>query len=186
MWPSIYQCLAWADRSVTLRTIGDVARTVHCLDCDRLIEEGPPNPLQDPQPCQNCGSLRRRVAVTATAYIGVASHTQSQGLKITDDVGLSDQAVVKLEPAAIKLEALALRPEPTSTTTIGAATHTCEVRMSPVGDDGELTYAEVVREGKVISAGVGDDAVDALLGVIEYLLPPDHPEYPTEDSPSNT
>jgi len=52
--------------------------------------------------------------------------------------------------------------------------------MSPVGDNDELTYVEVRRRGEVIANGLGDDLVDALLDLLPHMLPPDHPEYPTE------
>ena len=66
------------------------------------------------------------------------------------------------------------------TTAAGAAAHVCELRVTPPSEDLAYHFVEVVRRGEVIAQGMGDDLVDALLGVIEYMLPPDHRDYPRE------
>jgi hypothetical protein len=130
-------------------------RTVSCLDCGAVIERGdPPDPL-NPQPCPNCGSARRSVALGAITMVGTS----------TLSIGASITAAGKVSPAP-------------KTTAIGPATHVCEVWITPPSDDLAYHFVEVVRGDEVIAQGMGDDLVDALLGVIEYLLPPGHEEYP--------
>ena len=65
------------------------------------------------------------------------------------------------------------------TTAAGAAAHVCELRVTPPIEDLAYHFVEV-RGGEAIAQGMGDDLVDALLGVIEYMLPPDHRDYPSE------
>jgi len=65
-------------------------------------------------------------------------------------------------------------------TAVGTATHSCELRSAPPSDDLEYWFVEVVKGDVVVGSGMGDTIVDALLGVIEYMLPPDHPEYPKD------
>jgi hypothetical protein len=45
---------------------------------------------------------------------------------------------------------------------------------------GPMYYVEVARGKEVVASGMGDNLVDALLGVIEFMLPPDHPDYPKD------
>ncbi len=68
--------------------------------------------------------------------------------------------------------------KPPAITSVGyPVTHTCMVQIAPTGDPG-MFHAEVIRGGKVIADGMGDSVADALLGLIEYMLPPGDPEYP--------
>lgn len=65
-----------------------------------------------------------------------------------------------------------------ATTSVGyPVTHRCIVQIAPTGDHG-IIHAEVIRGGKVIADGMGDSVADALLDLIEYMLPPEDPEYP--------
>ena len=70
-----------------------------------------------------------------------------------------------------------VKPAPPTTSVGYPVTHSCTVQIGPTGDKGVI-HAEVVRGGEVIADGMGDNVVDALLGLIEYMLPPDDPEYP--------
>jgi hypothetical protein len=55
-------------------------------------------------------------------------------------------------------------------------THSGTIKWSRL-DDG-MWMVEVVATGGDIKTGLGDDLVSALLDLITYMLPPDHPEYP--------
>lgn len=65
-------------------------------------------------------------------------------------------------------------------TTIGVETeHARTIRYSVRDEDG-VRYVEVVDgKGEHVASGVGD-AADALWDLLLYLLPPDHPEFPTD------
>jgi hypothetical protein len=152
-------------------TMPDMARSVTCLDCGYLIETPPVEPSH-PQPCPQCGSLSRRVSGIATAVLGFTATAKGEAfdatvVAITDDVGPTDEVEVTVEK----------QPKMTD---VGVATHSCEFRMTPTTDDPPAYYVEVVRDEEVVASGMGDNLVDALLGVIEFMLPPDHPEYPKD------
>ena len=117
----------------------------------------------------------------------------SDHLNINDDAGLGDgDAVVRpetiggvvevnLAPATVVLTAVPLTvttgPGPT---TAGVETeYVRTIRYSRGTKDG-IRYVEVVDEkGEHVASGMGE-AADALVGLLEYLLPADHPEYPTD------
>ena len=113
------------------RTYG---RTVHCLKCGTLIEEGEsPDPM-NPRLCANpeCRSLERRVTFSAgsiptTAVLGTATEVET-AMPITP----------KRDYSRLK------------TTTVGVAAHSGEVRMTPPTDDLECWFVEVVRDGNVV------------------------------------
>jgi hypothetical protein len=132
-------------------------RTVHCLRCDALIEQGDPPDLGNPQACPECGSLERRVTLGP----------------VKSDLGITGTAEV-----APKIDS---RKKMTIT---GEATHSCELRITPPSDDFQYWYAEVRRDDEVVGNGGGDTIVNAFVGMIEYMLPPDHHEYPNRDPDS--
>jgi hypothetical protein len=139
-------------------------RTVHCLKCGTLIEEGESPDPTNPKPCPNpeCRSLERRV-------------TFSAGTSITAVLGTATEVETALPIRVVKKQAA------TKTTTIDVATHSCEVLMTPPTDDRECWFVEVVRGGEIVDNGIGTDLVDALLDLIPRMLPPDHKEYRPEN-----
>lgn len=161
-----------------------MSREVFCGDCGRPVaDDVTEKGHEDRVPCEGCGSLVRRVAIevaeTARATDGVASVTISGAAKSS---GLASANVVRLASAhgaaRSSGSAAAEVVRPTRTGLGFLVRHRCIVQIAPVDDQG-LIHAEVVRDGKVIADGVGDSTVDALLNLIEYMLPPDDPEYPT-------
>ncbi len=56
-----------------------------------------------------------------------------------------------------------------------AVTATYELRIA---EEESILYIEASEGGKVLGLGAGDNREDALLDMILYLLPRDHPEYP--------
>ena len=153
-------------------TMLNMARSVTCLDCGYLIETGPPVEPSHPQPCPQCGSLSRRVIGIATAALGFTATAKGEAfdakvVAFTDDVGLTDEVEVTVG-------------EQPKMTDVGVAAHSCEFRVTLTTDDAPAYYVEVARGEEVVASGMGDNLVDALLGVIEFMLPPDHPEYPKD------
>jgi hypothetical protein len=114
--------------------------------------------------------------------------------EINDDAGLSDDgnAVVRPDVRSVSVTAVATatftvtatasgevtRPKPALTTAGVETEHVRTIRYSHGTKDG-IRYVEVVDgNGKHIASGMGE-AADALSELILYLLPRDHPEYPS-------
>ena len=120
-----------------------------------LMGGDPVDPLS-PKNCPECGSTRLIVALNGGGHIQRQRHPlcrrdadRRRGRQPTAAGGRVHQ-----------------------TTAAGAAAHVCELRVTPPIEDLAYHFVEV-RGGEAIAQGMGDDLVDALLGVIEYMLPPD-------------
>ncbi len=47
-----------------------------------------------------------------------------------------------------------------------------------ISTEGPILFIEVSKDGEVLGLGAGDDIQDALIQMVMYLLPRDHPGYP--------
>ena len=111
--------------------------------------------------------------------------------EFTDDTGMSDEVTLVVQDASQGQNAdnVALSIVATITahgevttpdrTTAGIETeHVREIRYSASDEDG-VRYVEIVDgKGQHVVSGMGE-AADALTAFLLYLLPPDHPDYPS-------
>jgi NAD-dependent SIR2 family protein deacetylase len=157
-------------------------REVKCADCHTLVEDDHLEPKERRKPCAECGGLDRLITVgdsldarwsvratvsdsldarwrveankSAESHAGVAHVTGTGAVNVSGS---------KTEPASTFLEL----PLPVNAK--------YELRIA---EEESILYIEVSKDETVLGCGQGDDIVEALLSMLPYMLPRDHPEYP--------
>lgn len=149
-------------------------RLVTCSRCGEALDEAVGMPVEARAPCPKCGSTARTVHLRDADSAG-----------LTDGATLAVHADLRAEAAVTRVvvpdATVVLRGAPTieTLTSMGLeAQHVSTFKWAEVTDGHWLV--EVTNRNGDIKAVLCDDAgqADALLALIEYALPPDHPEYP--------
>ena len=170
MWR--YPC---AEAPVTCRATATVTamstpRSVMCTACGQALGDLAGQSLEERTPCPRCGSEARTISVAVSGTL-TGEGTLTAG-------GPPSAASSKLSTRA---DADGARDSDTGvgSTQLGLEVlRSCKVNFAHV--HGDVVAVEVINDqGKVLASGLGDNNVDALLDIIAYLLPVDHPEFPT-------
>jgi hypothetical protein len=152
------------------------SRPVTCSDCGVSLND-PASTATDPsKPCPSCGSLARTVQVTGSASIGVTV-TASVDVRAHAEVA---EATARAFDATVTT---ARSPEVWrhQLTSMGlAAKDVSLVKWAPL-TEGTWLVEVVNTNGDIKTVMCDDDGrPDALLELILYMLPPDHPDYPQD------
>lgn len=152
---------------------------VSCAECGAELNERPDDPEQARRPCPQCNSLARAVDVVSTDVVIGPASAPLIALQATASLDFGLHAVLDVASVVVT---------PVPTTSMGLQVqHECTVVFAPLDDDKPLEggcHVEVRNvRGNVVVSGVGVNYTDALLGVIAYLLPPGHHEYPKDELP---
>lgn len=107
------------------------------------------------------------VPIEATSRIRWRTEANDDGPSRSGGVHVAGDGVVTVTGS--KTEALTFIEFPL------LANATFELRVNTTDDD--KIFIEVSKEGAVLGVGIGSDLVDAFLGMIPCMLPPDRPEY---------
>lgn len=145
-----------------------MSKEVKCFDCKAVVEDDSLKPEEERTPCPQCGGLVRLISVgdSLAAYWKVEANDRGQSRE-SAEVHVTGEGNVSVKGS--KTEPVTFVEFP------GLAQSQFELRIGSVGS---LRALEVSEGGKVLASGLGDDLVEALLSMLPYMLPPDHPEYP--------
>lgn len=130
---------------------------VSCAQCGEKLYEPTSTRRQQLPPCPTCGSQDRAVSVTTGAVVmGAVASLRIGGPVVRPPVSGSARATGAATVKHID------------------TTHRCTLKWAAT--DGGLQHVEVLdATGKVLTVGMGDDLIEALLELICLLIPPDHP-----------
>jgi len=139
---------------------------VCCAQCGDKLYEPISRLTQQPPPCPTCGSQDRAVSVTTGAVVmGAVASLRIGGPVVRPPV--SGSARVTGAATVKRLN----------------ATQRCTLKMAAT--EGGLQHIEVLdATGNVLTVGMGDDLIEALLELVCLLIPPGYPACPTKDPDS--
>jgi hypothetical protein len=148
-------------------------RRVTCSACGAALPRDFTQTARVREPCPSCGSLKRTVHLSAQGFLGL-----SGSATVVAHADAVAQAQVAAQDAHVTTTESVAPTEPELTSTGLEVKHSGQVKWAPL--DNGTWLAEVVSTGGEIKTGIGDDLSDALLELILYLLPSDHPQYPKD------
>ena len=154
---------------------------VKCGECRTIVADDSLLPEEDRTPCPNCGATTRLRAVgsSLTVLWNVEASTtldvdDALHAHTADEVRITVEGTQAVETDTAMPGSAVVRPA-TLIEFPFVADSTFELRIAK---EGSSIFFEVSHGGRVIGVGQGDDPVDALLSMLPYMLPPDHPDYP--------
>ena len=137
--------------------------TVRCRDCGQPVDESSNTPFDERQACPACGSRSR------SFFVEVADHALAW-----DDAGIvrvtidASDSTTDTAPTAHP-DVGARREHPRDTVTVADHTYTVTHTQTPGGAWITQVYDE---RGRLLDLAAQNDVTDALLAVIESLIPP--------------
>jgi hypothetical protein len=137
---------------------------VACKECGESMAESSDTPLDRRQPCPRCGSRARSFTVGETDGLGRDDGRESVSGEPGDDL------IVRAPTATVGVSA-GPAPRQSISDTFVAADHTYTVTHTRTPGGAWVTQV-YTADGTLLDMSVQSDATDALLAVIDSILPP--------------
>jgi len=141
-----------------------MAREVKCAGCKRPIADDIDISVDERQPCEVCGFRQRLMAV---------------GVSLTALWNVEALAVPGKQAGEATV-AMAGKPrvDPDPDTIVEFPLLADKSFKVEIGHDESMVWVRVVHSGRTVGWGCAATLVDALLGALPFMLPPDHPDHP--------